>query len=409
MNRKHVENYADIIVKIGLGIESGEDVVIWADVESYKFTRRVVKKCYECGAKDVLVNYYDQYNDLEQMIHAPLDVLRSYPDYMFHTFSEKAKKGAAVLVIWSKMPGLTAGVEKEKLTTFMKAFNEAKRPLWSQFMAGTAVRCIVACPFEEWSHVVYEGVEEEEALEMLWKNLLKFTRADQEDYLGSWEKHIHTLEEKMKRLNQLDIDTIHLKTEGTDLMVGFPEGNKWHSALLHKPNGTPYFVNIPSEEICTTPHKYKINGTVSSTKALVYNGNLIDGMKFEIKDGKIVHYEAEVGLEILEALFSVDENALYFGEVALVSKNSPITQTNTVFYNILIDENASSHMAFGAGLSLCVEGADKMTDEEKEVCGINLSNVHIDFMIGNDTLCVNAHLKNGENVQVMKDGEWVEF
>lgn len=409
MNKVYLDHYVDIIVKIGLGIESGEDVVIWADVEAYEFTREVVKKCYERGAKDVLVNYYDQYADLEYMMKAPMEVLSTYPDYLFHTYAEKAKNGAAVLVIWSKVPNLTKDVNQERLSLFMKAFNKAKSPLWNLFMDGSVVRCIVACPFGEWAQTVYPDKDEELALEELWNNLFTFTRADRDDYLECWKKHIDTLEEKTRRLNELDIDTIHVKTDVTDLTIGFPEKFIWHSALLHKDNGTPYFVNIPSEEIFTSPHKYKVNGYVTSTKPLNYNSNMIEGIRFEIKEGKIIHYEAKVGEKVLESLLTIDENALYFGEIALVSKESVITKTDTVFNNILIDENASSHMAFGAGFPLCVKGSEQMTPEEKDAYGINLSKIHLDFMIGNETLCVEAHLKNKEVVQIMKDGAWTNF
>lgn len=146
-----------------------------------------------------------------------------------------------------------------------------------------------------------------------------------------------------------------------------------------------------------------------STKPLVYNGNTIDKLRFDVRNGKIVEYSAKVGQDILESLLKVDENAYYFGEIAFVSNSSPITKLDTTFLNILFDENASSHMAFGNGFSLCVKESEDMTEEEKDDIGINQSNIHIDFMIGNETLCVKAYLKSGDTVPIMEDGEWANF
>lgn len=409
MNNQHLENYINIVVKIGLGIEKGDDVVIWSAIESYDVTRKIVKKCYALGAKEVTVDYFDQYVDLERIMNTPMEVLAKYPGYAFDEFSDRAKKGASVLMVWSIVPNLNDVADKKRLMTFMKAFNKAKSPLWKQFIDGTAVRSFIATPFLEWSKYVYEGVEEQESLERLWEAVFSVTRADQENYLEQWENHIATLEKVTNRLNELGIDSIRLKTGGSDVTIGLSEKTKWHSALLYKENGKPYFVNIPSEEVFTTPHKYRINGHLTSTEPVSYLGNYIDGIRFEIKDGKITSYSAEIGQDKLESLLKIDDNALYFGEIALVPKSSPIAKCDTLFYNLLYDENASSHMAFGAGYTLCIKGADSMTDEEKDANGINVSNIHLDFMIGDDELNVTAVLQNGKTIQIMKDGEWTEF
>ncbi len=79
------------------------------------------------------------------------------------------------------------------------------------------------------------------------------------------------------------------------------------------------------------PHKFKVNGTVYSTKPLVYGGNIIDNFFLTFKDGKIIDFSAEKGLDTLEKLIETDEGSHYLGEVALVPYNSPISNTDIIF------------------------------------------------------------------------------
>ena len=114
----------------------------------------------------------------------------------------------------------------------------------------------------------------------------------------------------------------------------------------------------------------------------MHNGNIIENFHFVIKDGKIVEAHAEKGEDILKAAIAEDEGASYFGEVALVPYDSPISNQKILFYNTLFDENAACHLAFGEAYPECVKGGEAMSKEELKAAGLNDSNTHVDFMVG---------------------------
>ncbi len=154
------------------------------------------------------------------------------------------------------------------------------------------------------------------------------------------------------------------------------------------------------------PHKHKVNGTVYSTKPLVYGGNVIDNFSITFKDGKIVDFTAEKGLETLTKLIETDEGSHYLGEVALVPYESPISNSNIVFFNTLYDENASCHLAIGSAYKTCIKGGDSIKEEDSDKYGINESITHVDFMIGSSDLDIVGTTESGEIIQIFKDGNW---
>jgi len=124
-----------------------------------------------------------------------------------------------------------------------------------------------------------------------------------------------------------------------------------------------------------------------------------------VKDGKIVEAHAEKGEEFLKAAISIDEGACYFGEVALVPYDSPISNMNLLFYNTLFDENAACHMAFGEAYP-CIEGGRDMDKEQLKEKGLNDSDAHVDFMIGTKDLKIIGTTWSGEEIPVFLDGNF---
>ena len=154
------------------------------------------------------------------------------------------------------------------------------------------------------------------------------------------------------------------------------------------------------------PHKFKVNGTVYSTKPLVYGGNIIDNFFLTFKDGKIIDFSAEKGLDTLEKLIETDEGSHYLGEVALVPYNSPISNTDIIFYNTLYDENASCHFAIGSAYKTCLEGGNNLKDEELDEHGVNDSLTHVDFMIGSADMDIIGETYDEKKIQIFKNGNW---
>ena len=164
---------------------------------------------------------------------------------------------------------------------------------------------------------------------------------------------------------------------------------------------------MPTEEVFTAPKRDGVNGVVFASLPLVQDGNIIEGIKFVLKDGKIVEAYASKGEETLRAAISVDEGASFLGEVALVPYDSPISNMGILFYNTLFDENASCHLAFGEAYPSCLEGGSEMSKEELLKAGLNDSIAHEDFMIGTADLSVTGVTFDGKEIPVMRDGNFV--
>jgi aminopeptidase len=149
-----------------------------------------------------------------------------------------------------------------------------------------------------------------------------------------------------------------------------------------------------------------VEGIVYSTKPLSYNGELIEDFNIRFEKGKAVEAHAKKGEELLKKMISMDEGAAYLGEVALVPYDSPISNSNILFYNTLYDENASCHLALGKAYTCNIKGYENMTMQDFKKMGINDSLNHVDFMIGAKDTNIIGVCKDGKKIQVFKDGNW---
>ena len=242
-------------------------------------------------------------------------------------------------------------------------------------------------------------------MDKLWDLIFKCSRVT-DDPIEAWKEHNNNLKEKTDFLNSKKFKTLKYTSKITDLTVEMPEGHIWESGSEKDVNGIEFNPNMPTEEIFCLPHKYGVNGTLASTKPLVYGGNVINDFVLKFEKGRIVDFTAKEGEETLRHLIETDEGSHYLGEIALVPYSSPISDTNTVFYNTLYDENASCHFAIGSAYSSCIEGGNDIKAEDFDKYGINDSLTHVDFMVGSADLDIVGITHDGEEIQIFKDGNW---
>ena len=215
------------------------------------------------------------------------------------------------------------------------------------------------------------------------------------------------LKSRIAKLNELHFESLYYENAlGTSLNILLPEKHVWSGGSNLCRAGYPFVANMPTEEVFTAPLKTGIDGVVYSAMPLDHTGNIIENFHFVIKDGRIVDVHAEKGEDILRAAIAEDEGASYFGEVALVPYDSPISNQKILFYNTLFDENAACHLAFGEAYPECVEGGEAMSKEERKAAGLNDSNTHVDFMIGTSDLSIIGTTKDGREVPVFVNGNF---
>ncbi|MRN52338.1 aminopeptidase [Paenibacillus monticola] len=402
-----LEKYANLVVKVGVNIQPGQVLMIYAPLETVELTRLIVGKAYEAGAKYVIVEWEDEVVTRIRYEKAPEDSFGYYPQWQADMLVQFAEEHGAVLHIKVPDPELFQGIDSSKVSTAVKAAAVARKDYQGYTRNNKISWSLIKAPTRAWANKVFSDLPEGERVDAMWEAVFQMNRVGSEDPVAAWREHIGHLKESQDRMNAKRYKSLHYRAPGTDLHVEMPEGHLWRGGGGENASGVYFVANMPTEEIYTMPHRTGVNGTVSSTLPLNLNGRLVDGISLTFKDGKVVSYDAESGREHLTSLLETDEGASYLGEMALVQHDSPISRLNRVFYNTGIDENASCHFALGSAYPVNIEGGTSLTSEELLERGANVSLTHVDFMIGSAELDIDGELADGTIEPVFRKGNWV--
>ncbi|GGE70216.1 aminopeptidase [Priestia taiwanensis] len=406
MISQYIENYAEIAVKLGLNVQKGQQVVVHAPIEAAEFVRNFSKKAYEVGAKNVRVFWSDQALERIHFDLAPDEAFTEFPNWLAKGYEAMVDEKSAFLSIVMSNPDLMKGVDPKRLAESAKARGKALDNYRQAAQSNKVSWCVLGYPSQEWADKVFPDAPKEERFEKLWFAILDATRATLDNPIGAWEEHSATLHQKGSSLNEKKYKALHFQAPGTDLTIELPPTHLWAGGSEKNEDGVPFVANIPTEEVFTLPLKEGANGYVTSTKPLVYQGNIINNFTLTFEKGKVVDVKAEEDLEILQDLIASDEGASYLGEVALVPHESPISQSNLTFYNTLYDENASVHLAIGSAYPVCIENGSEMSAEELKAHGVNTSIVHTDFMIGSADMNIDGITAEGTKEPLFRNGNW---
>ena len=403
-----LREYARLLVQVGLNVQKGQTLVISSPVECAWFARMCAEEAYAVSCREVVMNWSDDALSRMKYLHAEESVFDDVPLWRRHFYNDYALEGAAYLAISASDPENLKGVDSSRLVRAQQASGRALKDFDRLQMCGGFPWCIASIPIPSWAKRVFPGLPEEEAVERLWDAILRAVRVTGDGRaVERWQDHIRTLAERMEKMNEFNFKSLHYTNSlGTDLTVELPEDHVWEAGNDITLKGQTFIANIPTEELFTAPLKTGVNGVVYSSMPLVNGGNIIDGFRFTVKNGKIVEAEARQGEEYLRSAISVDEGASYFGEVALVPYDSPISNQKILFYNTLFDENASCHIAFGEAYP-CLKDGHGLSKDELRRRGLNDSITHVDFMVGTEDLSIVGITHDGREIPVFVDGNFV--
>ena len=406
--QEKLQEYAKLLIQVGLHVEKGQTLVISSPVECAFFARLCATAAYDAGCREVVMNWHDDYLAREKFLRADDAVFDEVPLWRQHFFNDYANQGAAYLAIDAEDPEHLKGVDPDRRVRSLRESGKALKDFYRLQMSSGFPWCIASIPIPSWAKRVFPDLSEEQAMESLWEAIFKAVRITGDGQsVRRWQEHLENLSRRKEKLNALRLKSLHYTNSlGTDLTIQLPEDHLWAAGNSVMKNGVEFVANMPTEEIFTAPLKTGINGVVYSAMPLVDSGNIIDKFYFIIRDGKIVEAHAEKGEEFLKAAISVDEGASYFGEVALVPYDSPISNQKILFYNTLFDENASCHLAFGEAYPECIEGGESMTREEVQAHGLNYSLTHVDFMVGTADLSIVGTTHDGREIPVFINGNF---
>lgn len=405
MNRTRLESYANLIVKKGINLKSGQDVVIRADLDQPEFVKLVVETAYSAGARKVEVEWDYQPLTVLHINSRSVETLKDIPQWEIDKLSYRRDTLPAMIYLLSEDPDGLQGIDREKHAISVQERYKKIKAIRDD-MENKYQWCIAAVPGLKWAKKMFPSVSDDEAIELQWQAILDTSRVD-DDPLAAWDNHNAELKKRCDYLNSLGIEKLHYTDQnGTDLTVGLMDNALFLGGGEYTLSGNFFNPNIPSEEVFITPKRGEAEGVVYSSRPFCYRGELIEDFYIRFKDGRAVEWDAKKNKELLTTLINMDEGAHYLGECALVPHDSPISNSGLLFYNTLFDENAACHLAIGEGFSNCIKDYDKYTLEECRKMGVNESMIHEDFMIGTATLNITAVLKDGSEVAIFKNGNW---
>lgn len=388
--KKHL--YARVIVEIGVGLKPGQIMCAEASVYQKDFMEILAEEAYKAGCSQFVPIWDDNKIDrlsAEYMKENYMNSSQPLSDYY-------AEKGAAFARLDSPDLEAFAGLDAEILKFKAKGDRNMRKVFREKAKSGHTIACL---PGKSWAKLVFPELGENEAMDRLWDAVLACTRCKEEDPVAAWRKFMKDTEERKKALGEKKFICFHYHGGETDFTFSPAESEFWKGGCVEA-NGTIWAPNVPTEEVFITPHRNKVNGVIASTMPLVYSGQLIDGIRLVVKDGRIVESHAEKGEKLLKTIIETDEGSHYLGEMALIDQSSPIAAMGRVFYTTLYDENASCHVAIGNAYS------GDISAEEKDKRGYNVSDVHVDFMIGHDKLCIDGQRPDGTWEPIFADGHW---
>ena len=405
MKKSVLREYAKLIIRCGINVQKGQEVLIYADLDQPEFVKLLVEEAYKAKASKVSVEWSYQPLRKIHVRHQSVKTLGTVTEW------EKARQEHYCQVVpcrihlLSEDPDGLKGINMAKVT---KA-NQMAYPILKPYRDRRENKeqwCAAAVPGEAWAKKVFPGMRTSTAVEKLWQAILMAARVD-EDPIKAWEEHNADMEKHCEYLNSLNLRSLHYTADnGTDLTVGLIEESCWRGGGDTTLGGTFFNPNIPTEECFITPMRGKAEGIVYSTKPYSYNGQLIDKFFLRFENGRVVESGAEQGAELLATLLSMDEGASYLGECALVPQKSPISESGILFYNTLFDENAACHLAVGMGFTDTIKNYQNRTLEECRELGVNDSMIHEDFMVGCDSMNIDGICADGSTVAIFRNGNW---
>ena len=402
-----LREYAKVIIQVGVNLQKNQTLVISCPVTCAEFARLLAEEAYGVGAREVVMRWGDDALTRMKYLHGDDEIFDEISDWLKTFYYEYADKRAAIVSISSSDPEYLKEVDPDRLRRSSIASGKVLREYQNMQMRNEFPWCVISIPTPNWAAKVFPGLPIDEAMDYLWEAVFAAVRVSGDgSAMQLWAEHIERLNQRTEKMNEYKFTKLTYRNNlGTDLVVELHDKAKWVGVGEMSKTGVNFVANMPSEEIFTLPKKKGANGVVFSSMPLSLDGTLVKDICFTLKDGKIVTATASEGLESLLKKLDIDDGARYLGEVAIVPSNSPISDMGLLFYNTLIDENASCHFAFGKAYPTFSD-VDELSNDELIERGTNDSYVHVDFMVGTPDLTIYGETADGRIIPILIDGNF---
>jgi len=403
---ENLQKYAELALKVGVNLQPNQRLVILAPLEAASLVRMVTTSAYQAGCRLVDVIWDDDPLTLIRFQYAPRDSFEEFPAWFYPALESYLKQGDALLGIAGTDPDLLAGQDSDLIGVYQRTLAKLHQTYFELISQNTTNWAVVAFPVPSWAASVFPGEAPENQVPCLWDAIFDVCRVRQADPVAAWRRHLHALAVRSQYLTARHYRGLKYSGPGTDLFIGLAAEHVWVGGSTTSKAGIPFTPNMPTEEVFTLPDKDQTRGVVTATKSLSYLGTLIEDFSVTFENGCAINATAAKGEAVLKQMIAVDAGAARLGEAALVPHHSPISLSGLRFQNTLFDENAASHIALGHGYQFTLRDGVALSEEDFAARGGNVSNIHVDFMIGSDQIDIDGVLADGTREPVMRRGDW---
>ena len=422
--------YAELLFA-GCNPQPGQNLLLSGEPEQWPLLLKIAEVAYDSGVRFVDVRSLPGALSRARALHSRDDFLSYQPESRLQYYKNLVEEEWAVISVRGpEDPDILSDVAPGVLGRLTEGDSRVRKPFRDALRRDDLHWLVCSAPTRGWAKkvLVPKGTPEE-----LWEKLKPILRLNSDDPVSAWWTHLETLVDRARLLTEMQPAALHFEGGGTDLIVPMNQNHVWLGGGATGADGRRFSPNLPTEEVFTTPfsgHPEAVpggetaaargpaalpgagspgpEGRVALSRPALVLGKEVEDAVLTFKAGEVVAVTAATNADTLETFVALDEGTKRMGEIALVDSSSPIYQSQTVFFDTLLDENAACHFALGFGYPDGVAGGLDADEEKLTQLGVNVSRHHLDFMFGHRELAVTALTPEGESVPIMVNGRFLE-
>ena len=260
MTEDYLRAYARLLVRTGVNLAEGQELLVTGQLEHAPLIRAIAEEAYAAGARFLDVAYADRRVHRAFVAGAKDDVLGWTPPWMLARIERASEIGAGVIGISADSGAeIFEGLDEGRLARARyRDFDQA----WLKgVMGGHLAWTLVAYPTEGWAREALGKPD----VDALWDAVAHALRLDEPDPSAAWQARLDELEARAGALTERRFTALRYRGPGTDLEVGLIEGGRWLAGRGRTRDGQVHAPNLPTEEVFTSPHRLRAEGTVRAT------------------------------------------------------------------------------------------------------------------------------------------------